>query len=202
MEWWNVFQEQVRQTTWLEAIAVITGISSVWFSKQEKIWVYPVGIVSVLIYVYLGWAYKLYADAGVNFYYFIMSVYGWYHWTDTPGHRGQIPISSNSRNDNMKSMGLYLLSFALLYLVLSIYTDSDVPLWDGSTTAAAITAMWLMARKKVEHWIFWLVCDISSIPLYAYKGLWFTSFQFIVFTALAWAGLRAWRRKLKFQTNG
>jgi len=202
MEWWNVFQEQVRQTTWLEAIAVITGISSVWFSKQEKIWVYPVGIISVLIYVYLGWMYKLYADAGVNFYYFIMSVYGWYHWTDTPGHSGQIPIGSNNRNDNMKSSGLYLLSFALLYLVLFFYSDSDVPLWDASTTAAAITAMWLMAQKKVEHWIFWLVCDVSSIPLYAYKGLWFTSFQFIVFTALAWAGLRAWRQKLKFQNNG
>lgn len=197
MEWWTNFVEQLLQTSWLEAIAVVAGIGSVWFSKQESILVYPVGIVSVLIYVYLAWVYQLYADSGVNFYYFVMSVYGWWNWKHTNSDANQIPISRSDGKGHLINGFVFVASFVLLGFVLTKFTNSDVPMWDAFTTAAAITAMWLMAQKKIEHWIFWLICNLSSIPLYTYKGLPFTSFQFLIFTILSIMGWISWSRKLK-----
>lgn len=188
--------EQAVQTSWLEAVAVVFGLLSVWYSKQENILVYPTGIVSVLIYVYLTFQYKLYADMGINAYYFIMSIYGWYHWMDTQGDRRQIPISRNNRIQNGISIAFFATSFLLIRWVLIAYTDSDVPNWDALTTAFALVGMWLMARKKIENWIAWIITDLVSIPLYLYKGLPFTAFQFLVFTFLASWGYFSWRKSL------
>ncbi len=196
MEWWNVFVEQLLATTWLEGTAAVCGVASVYFSWKENILVYPTGIVSVLIYVYITWEYGLYADAGVNFYYFLMSVYGWYHWTHTDDSSPQIPITRNSGVEHIISFAIFLSAYVILVLVLMNFTNSDVPYWDSLTTSAAITAMWLMARKKIEHWMFWVICNLTSIPLYIFKGLPFTSFQFFVFTILAIAGWISWREKL------
>ena len=123
-EFFSQLLEQMYQTTWLEAVAVVFGLLSVWFSKQENILVYPTGIVSVLIYVYLTFAYKLYADMGINAYYFIMSVYGWYHWTDTKGNRPQIPVTVNSTKENITSIIFLISSFVLIRWVLSSLSTS------------------------------------------------------------------------------
>jgi nicotinamide mononucleotide transporter len=188
----------ILQTTLLEWIAVATGLTSVWFSMKENIWVYPTGIVSVLIYVYLAFEYKLYADMGVNFYYFVMSVYGWYYWIHPKDKsQAQVPVTVNSRNENFFTIGLMLVSFGILYFGLSNFTDSDVAFWDPTTTSFAIAGMYLMARKKLENWIAWIITDLISIPLYFYKGLVLTSFQFLIFTILAFAGYIAWRNSLK-----
>jgi nicotinamide mononucleotide transporter len=192
----------IAQTSLLEWIAVCTGILSVWFSMRENILVYPVGIVSVLIYVWLGFQYKLYADMGVNFYYFIVSLYGWYHWKDTGSEREQIPVSMLENWEKGVSGLILLGSFGLLYGFLTEFTDSDVAAWDATTTAFFILAMWLMARKKVESWIAWIIGDLLSIPLYFYKGLVLTSFQFVVFTVIAIGGYIAWKKSMeteKFQ---
>lgn len=194
-EIWEVFIQQLLATTWLEAIAVFFGLLSVWFSKQENIWVYPTGIISVLIYVYITFVYKLYADMGVNSYYFIMSVYGWYHWTNTSSNIDQIPISRNNKKESLVSFAIMIVGFGLIRFSLQ-FTDSDVPNLDALTTASAITAMWLMARKKIENWLFWIITDIIAIPLYIYKGLPLTSFQYLVFTILAISGYYSWRRKV------
>jgi nicotinamide mononucleotide transporter len=187
----------VIQTTLLEWIAVICGVASVIYSMRENILVYPSGIISVLIYVYLAFQYKLYADMGVNGYYFIMSVYGWYYWTNTDGQKSQIPVSVNSPKEHLYSLGILIGSFITLVLILINFTDSDVPIWDATTTAFAILGMWLMARKKLENWIAWIIADVISIPLYFYKGLVLTSFQFLIFTALAIMGYFAWRKSLQ-----
>lgn len=187
----------VIQTSFLEWIAVTTGILSVWYSMKENIWVYPTGIISVLIYVYITFQYKLYADMGVNVYYFIVSVYGWYYWTHADDSRDQVPVTINDLKENLISILLLGGSFTLLYFLLKNITDSDVPFWDALTTCFAIVGMWLMARKKVESWIAWIITDLLSIPLYYYKGLVLTSFQFLFFTALAFAGLFAWWRSYK-----
>jgi nicotinamide mononucleotide transporter len=196
MELWNTFWHQLLATTWLEATAVVFGILSVWFSRQENILVFPTGIVSVLLYVYLTYQYKLYADSAVNFYYFVLSVYGWYHWTDTGGTAPQIPITRNSNREHSIALVLFVVAFLLFSKALILFTDSDVPRWDAFTTSAAVVAMWLMARKKIEHWLYWIICNASSIPLYIYKGLPFTAFQFVVFGVLAVMGLISWKRKL------
>ncbi|MEQ9264364.1 MAG: nicotinamide riboside transporter PnuC [Balneolaceae bacterium] len=187
----------VYQTSALEWTAVIFGLMSVWFSMKENILVYPTGIISVLIYVYLSFNYLLYADAGVNSYYFVMSVYGWYHWKDTDDDTDQIPVTKNSSKEWVISVGILIASFIILVFVLQNFTDSDVPIWDATTTCFAILGMWLMARKKVESWIAWIITDIISVPLYFYKGLVLTSFQFLFFTGLAVAGYFAWKKSLQ-----
>ena len=188
----------IIQTTALEWIAVTTGLMSVWFSMKENILVYPTGIISVLIYVYIAFQYKLYADMGVNFYYFVMSVYGWYYWIHPKDDsRDQVRVTLNSSKENLITVGLLLTSFLILYFVLSNFTDSDVAFWDSTTTSFAIAGMWLMARKKLESWIAWIITDLISIPLYFYKELVLTSFQFLVFTGLAFAGYLAWKKSLE-----
>lgn len=192
----------VLQTTLLEWIAVATGLASVWYSMKENILVYPTGIISVLIYVYIAFQYKLYADMGVNFYYFVVSVYGWYYWIHPKDDsREQVPVTINSTTENLITTAILVGSFIILYFVLHNFTDSDVAFWDSTTTSFAIAGMWLMARKKLENWIAWIVTDLISIPLYFYKDLVLTSFQFLVFTGLAFAGYFAWKKSLEKQAK-
>ena len=198
IEIYQAFIDGVIATSTLEWIAVTAGILSVWFSMKENILVYPTGIVSVLIYVYLAFNYKLYADMGVNAYYFVMSVYGWYYWIHPKDEsREQVRVTTNSVPEHLITLAILLSSFGILYFVLAGYTDSDVPLWDATTTCFAIAGMWLMARKKLESWIAWIITDLISIPLYFYKGLVLTSVQFLVFTVIAFAGYLAWKRSME-----
>jgi nicotinamide mononucleotide transporter len=193
---WTTLAQQFQEFSVLEAVAVFFGLLSVWYSKQENILVYPTGIVSVLIYIYITFQYKLYADMGINGYYFVMSVYGWYYWTNTSNsQRTQIPITKNNRRENFMALLLMIGSFVLIRFGLD-FTDSDVPTWDSLTTSSAITGMWLMARKKIEHWLAWIITDLISVPLYMYKELPLTSFQFLVFTLLATWGYYSWKKKL------
>ncbi len=199
MEIVNIFDQlygNVLDTTLLEIIAVLFGLFSVWFAKKENILVYPTGIINVLIYVYICFFAGLYADMGINFFYFIMSVYGWYSWTRIDINKKALPISSCNKNYHILNVIAFIFFFFVIRYVLINYTDSTVPNWDSLTTAIFIIAMWLMARKKVENWIAWIIGDIISIPLYAYKGLVFTSFQFTIFLIIAIMGYIAWRKKL------
>lgn len=192
----------IIQTSTFEWIAVATGLMSVWFSMKENILVYPFGIVSVLIYVYFGFQYQLYADMGVNSYYFVMSVYGWYYWTNTKDDSvTQIPITQNTNKDWVISVSILITSFLILVFVLMNFTDSDVPIWDATTTCFAILGMWLMAQKKIENWIAWIITDLISIPLYFYKGLVLTSFQFLFFTGLAIAGYLTWKKSMSIKNE-
>ncbi|MBN3521097.1 nicotinamide mononucleotide transporter [Algoriphagus lutimaris] len=182
----------LQQMSLLEGIAVFFGIASVFYSIKENIWVYPTGIISTLIYVWICFQYKLYADMGINAYYFSMSIYGWYVWTHPKEGETVLPVTWLKPSGWFFSIVLFLFSYLVLYLILSQFTDSDVPYWDSFTTASAFVGMWLMAKKKVENWIFWIITDLVSIPLYFYKGLILTSFQFTFFTVLAIMGLLAW----------
>lgn len=192
----NQLYANILDSSWLEIVAVFFGILSVWFARKENIWVYPTGIVNVLIYVYLCFYAGLYADMAINAFYFVMSVFGWYNWsrrTETDEH---VPISSL----NMKQWAVYILliavAFGLIYYVLSHFTDSTVPKFDAFTTSLFIAGMWLMAIKKIENWILWIVGDVLVIPMFAIKGLAFTSVQYIVFLVLAVMGYLEWRKRL------
>ncbi len=181
----------------LEIIAVIFGLLSVFFSKQENILVYPTGIISTAIYVYLLYHAGLYGDMSINAYYFAMSIYGWYYWLHPKAGGDVPPISRASLKENLIGIGILLVSAGLLYYVLANHTDSDVPVIDSITTAIFFVGMWFMARKNIENWIYWIVGDLISVPLYIYKGLGLTSFQYVIFLGLAVAGYVSWRRKLK-----
>lgn len=196
-DYFDLFLQNLMQSTLLEGIAVFTGLLSVWFAKKENIWVYPTGIVSVLIYVYICFHAGIYADMGINAFYFIMSVYGWYKWTRKDQSDHYIPITTNTLKKQLLSILGAVVFFFILYYVLTNFTDSTVPYLDSATTAIFIIGMWLMALKKIENWIYWIIGDFISIPLFFYKGLVLTSFQYTVFLILAILGYFEWSQKLK-----
>lgn len=195
-EFFDVFYQNILNTTWLETVAVVFGLLSVWYAKKENILVYPTGIISVLIYVYICLHAGLYADMGINAFYFVMSVYGWYMWTRKDNRERVIPISRNSMLQHFLSIAGTVVFFFILRYVLTNFTDSTVPNWDSATTAIFIIGMWLMALKKIENWIYWIIGDFISIPLYFQKGLLLTSFQYTVFLIIAISGYLEWRRSM------
>ncbi|PKP33648.1 MAG: nicotinamide mononucleotide transporter [Bacteroidetes bacterium HGW-Bacteroidetes-17] len=193
----DVLNQNILNTTLLEIIAVFFGLLSVWYAKKADIKVYPTGIISVIIYVYICVGVKLYADMGINFVYFVMSIYGWYAWTKKDKKEKILPISFCTKKEYFINVILFFVFLVILIYVLLNYTDSNVPYWDSLTTAIFLVGMWLMARKKVENWILWIIGDAISIPLYFNKGLMLTSFQFSIFLVLAVLGYIEWKRKVK-----
>lgn len=187
----------ILDTKWLEAVAVVFGILSVWFARKENIWVYPTGIVNVLIYVYLCFFAGLYADMGINAFYFVMSVFGWYNWSRRDENLHHVPISTLSAKQWLFYIILIVVAFGTIYYILSHFTDSTVPIFDSVTTALFIAGMWLMALKKIENWLLWILGDLLVIPMFSIKGLAFTSIQYIVFLVLAIMGYIEWRKRLK-----
>ncbi len=191
------FADGIRQTSWVEFVAVVFGIASVLFSRKENILVYPTGIINTAIYTWLCFKWwGLYAEGSLNFYYTAMSIYGWYLWTRKKDG-SQVKITANNKRDWIISLSFFVISWVVLYVVLKTYTKSTVPMADSFASAAAYTGMWQMANKKVENWMWWVLTNIASIPLYFYKGAVFTSFQYIVFLVLAIMGWVEWNKKIR-----
>lgn len=182
----------------LEVIAVFFGFLSVWYSKQENILVYPTGIISTAIFVYLLWQWNLLGDMMINAYYFAMSIYGWYIWTRKVDEVHYTPITTMSGKEYLKSVFLFVGTLLFVYLVYEWFdrwTDWTAYV-DTITTAIFFVGMWLMAKKKIENWIFWIIGDLISVPLYFYKGLTVTSLQYFLFTIIAIYGYIAWKKTL------
>ena len=195
------FYNGLIQTTWIEMIAVFSGIISVWYSKKENILVYPTGLLNTTIYIYISIKGHLLGEASVNLYYTIMSLYGWYVWTrvDPTKQTFVLKITKSTlkevRNQLLFFTGFYLvIYFSLVYLKRE-FAPEAIPWADALASASAYTAMWLMARKKVESWFWWIITNMASIPLYFIKGYAFTSVQFIILLILAIAGWRSWLTK-------
>ena len=178
----------------LEIIAVFFGFLSVWFSKNNNILVFPTGMINTSIFVYLLLKWSLLGDMIINAYYFIMSIYGWYFWLKGTNNTVS-PISKVSNTDIRIVVLLFISSSAFVSLVYTFFDkwETIVSYIDILTTAIFFAAMWLMAKRKVESWIFWIVGNIISIPLYLHKGLAFTSIQYFIFTVIAIAGYIKWK---------
>tara|TARA_B100000780_G_scaffold60032_1_gene38522 strand:- start:300 stop:932 length:633 start_codon:yes stop_codon:yes gene_type:complete len=188
--------------TLLEITAVIFGFMSVWYSMRNKIWVFPTGMISTSIFVYLLLKWELLGDMMINGYYFIMSVYGWYIWTRKVDKTHVTPISETTKKEKIISVVIFIATLIFVYIVYQTFDKwtSWVAYIDTITTAIFFVGMWLMAKRKIENWIFWIVGDIISIPLYFDKGLTFTSFQYLGFTFIAIAGYFAWKKTLDKKT--
>lgn len=196
MNLWQALIEGLLNTSWLEFTAVTFGIISVLFSRMENIWVYPTGIVNTTIFIYLSVVAGLYAEAGVNLYYTVMSIIGWVLWSKKSDGSTVLQITKSNSKEWRKTLVFFFFCWGALYGILTKFTDSTVPLADAFASASAYTAMWLMARKKLENWLWWIGTNIASIPLYFTKGLVFTSFQYLVFLILAIWGFAEWRKRL------
>ena len=179
----------------LELIAVFFGLLSVWFSKNNNVLVYPTGIINTSIFVYLLLKWELLGDMIINVYYFLMSIYGWYYWTRKSQNHEYTPITKIKEAD-IKVILIIIISSTLFVSYLYSFFDK----WSGLvsyidilTTAIFFVGMWLMARRKIESWFFWILGDVISVPLYFVKGLAFSSFQYLIFTLIAVAGYYKWK---------
>ncbi len=205
MSFQEIFQQFItgmQNTTPLEYVAVFAGIISVWYSRKENILVYPIGLINTIIYIYLSFKYHLPGEASVNFYYTIMSLYGWYLWMkkDTK-HEAVLHISFSNKKMWVNQLLFFLFFYVSIYFALVYLKDNffegAIPWADAFASATAFTGMWLMTRKKVESWYWWIATNIASIPLYFVKGLVFTSVYYLVLLVMAVAGLIEWKRKAK-----
>jgi len=199
-EIWQQFIEGMKNTTWLEYIAVFAGIASVWYSRVENILVYPVGLINTIIYVWLSIKGQLLGEASVNFYYTIMSIYGWLLWTkkDKAQHKLVLVKFSDDRwwlYQLLFFIAFYIAIYVSLTYLKRSFAPGAIPWADAFASATAFTGMWLMTKKKVESWYWWIATNIASIPLYFVKHYVFTSVYYLVLLIMAVWGLIEWRKR-------
>lgn len=201
-EIYQQFIDGMKATTWLEYIAVIFGIISVWFSRKENILVYPTGLINTTVYVWLSFQGSLFGEASVNFYYTIMSIYGWIIWSKkNTAHQHVVHITFSNKKWWIWQLFFFAIFYVIIFFSLSYlkkdFAPGAIPWADAFASATAFTGMWLMTKKKVESWWWWIATNIASIPLYFVKGYVFTSVYYVILLGLAFAGLIEWRRKAR-----
>jgi len=182
----------------LEMIGVVFGFLSVWYAKKENILVFPTGLINTGIFVYILWIYGLLGDMLINAYYFSMSIIGWYIWTRKVDAKHFIPITKTNKLEKKWSVFLFIGAIGFVFLVYALFDkfNSWTAYVDTITTAIFFVGMWLMAKKKLENWTYWIIGDVITVPLYLYKGLIFTSLQYLLFTIIAVYGYMAWKKNL------
>ncbi len=198
----DFFFEAYRQTPTtfivLEFIAFVFGIVSVIYAKKANILVYPTGLVATVITVYILYRVGYFGDMMMNFYYSVMSIYGWYNWARRKDNAPVVPISRTTLSEKGVGFGLFLLTMVVTYGVYKYY-DKPIEIEnyiDIFTSGIFFTAMWYMANKKLENWTLWIIGDLITVPLYAYRGLGMFSLQYLIFTILAIQGYLAWKKHL------
>ncbi len=196
------FIADIKHTKWYEYIAVFTGLASVWYSRKENILVYPVGLINTIIYIYISVKGNLFGEAGVNFYYTVMSFIGWYMWLKKDKKQETVlHVTRSSKKEWLLQIAFFLFFYITIFLILTYFKkqfyDGVIPWADALASATAFTGMWLMTKKKVESWCWWIATNIASIPLYFVKHYVFTSVYYFVLLVFAFWGLAAWVKKAK-----
>ena len=192
-QWFRILVDEIKNTSLLEYVGVGFGVIQVLLAKANKAGLYPAGIISVIITMYIFFDAKLYAEASLNLYYFIMSVYGWWFWV----YRRQsnpLPITKAGKKDWLVTVLIVVTAFVVLYLALSRFTDSDVPVFDAWVSATAWAGMWLLAKRKLENWILLNISNAFAIPLLFYKSLPLYGFLTIFLFIIAIQGYFKWKK--------
>jgi nicotinamide mononucleotide transporter len=205
MSFFESFIQSLHSTTPIEFIAVVFGILSVWFSKRENILVYPVGLVNTIMYIFISIKGHLYGEATVNLYYTIVSIYGWILWAkrDKEQHH-LVRISFSDKKEWLNQILFFGFFFIVIFSALSYlkehFNPGVLPFPDAFASATAFTGMWLMAKKKMESWYWWIATNTASIPLYYLKGYAFTSVYYFILLLMAISGWIEWNNKMKVAT--
>ncbi|WP_410220539.1 nicotinamide riboside transporter PnuC [Pedobacter sp.] len=197
-EWLSLFKEQVLATSFLEWFAVVFGVAEVLLARKNNILLYPAGIISVVLSMYLLLHAMLYAEALLNLYYLIMSVYGWAVW-GRRNYRGALTVSWTNKREMFVACLIVAAGYVVLYTVLLKFTKSDVPVLDAFVSSTAWAGMWLLARRKIENWIFLNISNIVAIPLLIHKGLLMMALLTAFLFAVAIFGFIDWKRLYKAQ---
>jgi nicotinamide mononucleotide transporter len=201
----EIFQQFIADmyhTTWYEYVAVFAGIASVWYSRAENILVYPVGLVNTIIYIYISVKGHLLGEASVNLYYTVMSIVGWYMWMKKDVKQEIIlHITRSNKKEWIQQLLFFLFFYTTIFIALTYFKkeffEGVIPWADAFASATAFTGMWLMTKKKVESWYWWIATNIASIPLYFVKHYVFTSVYYLVLLVMAVWGLLEWMKKAK-----
>jgi len=183
---------------YVELLGAILGVIYVFFSIRQNILTWPVGLLTSILYVWVFFVSKLYADMGLQMYYVVISIYGWYEWLrgNQSNHSEPIKVSRLSMKLGFILSIISLFLFILIWFILKNYTDSPVPVADALATALSIIATWMLARKILEHWLVWIFVDAFSIGLFIYKDLLPTVILFVVYTVMAVVGFIEWKKEL------
>ena len=206
MHFQDIYQQfinDIQHTSWIEFVAVFAGIISVWYSRKENILVYPTGLFNTIFYIYLSLKGGLAGEASVNFYYTVMSIYGWIMWSKRNAQQEHlVKITSASKKEWMQHLAFFAIFYIVLYVTIDWmmakgYIKGAIPWADAFASATAYTGMWLMTKKKVESWYWWIATNIASIPLYFIKHYVFTSVYYVVLLIMAVWGLAEWIRRVK-----
>ena len=184
---------------WLEIFGAVTGILYVILEVRQNKLLWPLGIITSGVYVYVFFTGKFYADMGLQVYYVLISIYGWYYWSRGKSHSDseELPVIRIDRNTTLILLLIFVAIWAGIYYILKEFTDSTVPVGDSFTTALAIVATWMLARKIIEHWYLWIIVNVVSIGLYTYKGLYPTVILYAVYTGMAIFGYFEWKKSMK-----
>lgn len=195
-------------------VATVFGILSVYFSIKKNIWVYPTGIISTALYIYITFKFGLFGDCIINVYYTIMSVYGWFLWSKSAEDNIHVEVQWATKKERIVALVLFLVSLAMVTLVYYYkpYIDNHFSLqgtslglyhldwanWlDIFTTSIFLVGMWFMAKQRIDNWIFWIIGDFICMPMMIFKGLGITSVQYLVFTIMAVLGYVNWKKNIK-----
>jgi len=181
---------------WTEALGASTGAVCVWLAAVSDPWTWPIGIANNLLYLVVFWGSGLYADAGLQLVYAAISVYGIARWRSGRGAAPVRPVTRGGAVELGATAAAVVAAGFGLWLLLDRATDSQVPAWDGTTTAMSLGAQWLMSRRVLENWWLWIAVDLVYVPLYLWKGLQVTAGLYAVFLLLCLLGLADWRREL------
>jgi nicotinamide mononucleotide transporter len=182
----------------IEVIAILFSLFSVIYSLKNKVLVFPTGIISTLLYVYLLFKWGLLGDMIVSAYYFVMSVYGWYVWTKKIDETEVTPISYTNKKEHFTTLFIFISTMFFIYIVYHVFGKwNDWTAYvDTLTTGLFFVGMWLMAKRKIENWIYLLIGDLISVPLYFYKGYTLSSILYVIFTIIAIFGYLEWKKNL------
>jgi nicotinamide mononucleotide transporter len=184
-------------TTWLEVVAVVLALAMVVCNIREIHWGWPLAIVSSLMYFALFWRSRLYGDAALQIFFAVVALWGWWQWLR--GHRAdgsELHVARLSRRGVWTVIAACAVLWPITGLFLKTFTDTDVPWWDAFPTAVSLVGQFLLGRKYIENWAVWIVVNVVSVGLFAYKGLWLTVGLYGVFIALSVVGWRAWKARL------
>ncbi len=195
-----MIEEFLTELTWLEGLGTLFGIVQVILARQNNINTYLFGIVAILMSMWVLYQSALYADILLHMYYLVMSIYGWLYWKYGK-QKAEAPISNSSQQEHLKAILIVLGCFALMSYWLNFHTDSDVPIWDATVSAFAWAGMWLMAKRKIENWIYLNISNIISIPLLIYKDLYIYAGMSVFLFIMGTSGYLKWR-KLMSEENG
>ncbi|MFP4663758.1 MAG: nicotinamide riboside transporter PnuC [Bacteroidales bacterium] len=192
---------------YFELAAALLGVVSIFLQIKQNHFYWLVALVMVSMYIYVYYESKFYADMSLQIYYVIVSIYGWLHWVfgnkkrKKNGDGKKLPVSKLKRKEWLLSIAASIMLFFVIWYILDKFTDSPVPIGDAFTTSLSFVATWMLARKLIENWLFWIVVDVVATGLYIYKGLYPTAALFLFLTVMAFIGYFAWRKDLKKTQN-